>query len=193
MRLKRGLFAFMIFILIGCQDKLVVFFEDIYIGDNLETCLAKGNVQYKSYNTSLELVNTHIINYFTDSEVKFSKKNIVKEINLTFQPNQPNKGMKDAKEVFNFMTQYFCQRYSNMKTEVIDEEQFYDRYEIKSYLSGKKIIWETNNIIVTLKFYYNNPDYTPIPRMGDEVCFDWTGDFAEDIKGEWVELIILAK
>ena len=111
MRLKEFLFVVIIFILSGCQNKQVVLFEDIYIGDNLETCLAKGTIRYNpDYNketilendiSMIELANNYIASsYFTNSEVKFDWKNVVKEIELKFQ--QEKRG-KTAKDVFSFM------------------------------------------------------------------------------------------
>lgn len=80
---------------VGSQNKPVVLFENIYVGDNLETCLAKGYVQYNlDYNNEtliesdismIELVNNYIAStYFTNSGVVFGKNNIVKEIKLKF-------------------------------------------------------------------------------------------------------------
>ncbi len=80
------------------QNKAEVFFEKIYIGDNLETCLAKGAVQYQYYiNDLLQLANTNVaMNYFTSSEVRFDNNNIIKEIHLLFKQNE--KGYEDGYE-----------------------------------------------------------------------------------------------
>ena len=43
--LKKYVLAITLFCLVGCQPKPEVLFENIYIGDNLETCLAKGTIQ----------------------------------------------------------------------------------------------------------------------------------------------------
>lgn len=173
------------------QNKAEVFFENIYIGDNLETCLAKGAVQYQYYiNDLLQLANTNVaMNYFTSSEVRFDNNNIIKEIHLLFKQN--NEG-KSSKDVFDFMTQYFCQRYRGMKTEKFSEEKLYQK--MKCTQNGMKIIWETDKIKITLKSYYSTPDYTPVIRKSEnEVAFDWGKDIAEEIKGRWVELNIIAK
>ena len=124
--LKKYVLGITLFFFVGCQSKPEVFFENINVGDNLETCLAKGTVQNNpDYNketlikndiSMIELANNHIANsYFTNSEVIFDRNNIIKEIVLKFQQDKKGKG-KTAKEVFNYMTQYFCQRYQGMKT-----------------------------------------------------------------------------
>ena len=211
MRLKEFLFVVIIFILSGCQNKQVVLFEDIYIGDNLETCLAKGTIRYNpDYNkeiilendvSMIELANNYIASsYFTNSEVKFDWKNVVKEIELKFQ--QEKRG-RTAKDVFSFMTQYFCQRYQGMKTEIIDEEKVYDRYEectVKFRREGMANIWETNKIKIILKSYDNtlldrynvhkalNPDDSDLHLLKYLVWLD-----IDSNEGKWVELNIVAK
>ena len=67
--LKKYVLGITLFCLVGCQPKPEVLFENIYIGDNLETCLAKGAVQYSSNHDKLELTNIIADTYFTDSEV----------------------------------------------------------------------------------------------------------------------------
>lgn len=137
------------FCLVGCQSQPEVFFENINIGDNLDACLAKGTVQYNSdYNkktvienniSKIELANNYIYDsYFTNSEVKFDKNDIIQEIVLKFQQDKKNTG-KTAKEVYNYMTQYFCQRYQNMRTMTINEEiadKNYDKYSVKFIQEG---------------------------------------------------------
>ena len=209
MRLKEFLFVVIIFIVSGCQNKPVVLFEDIYIGDNLETCLAKGTVRYNpDYNTEtiiendismIELANNYIASsYFTNSEVKFDRKNVVKEIELKFQ--QKKKG-RTSKEVFGYMTQYFCQYYQGMKTEIIDEEKVYDRYEectAKFRREGMANIWETNKIKIILKSYDNTLlDRYNVHKALEPDGWDPLGYLIrldiESKEGKWVELKIIAK
>lgn len=201
MRLKIFFLFTMLFLIICFQNgygqnyrksnKPEVFFENIHIGDNLETCLAKGTVQYR-HNSHKFKLNSDIVNqYFYYSNVKFDEKNIIKEAELKF--HQP-RSKKTAEEVFNFMTQYFCQRYSGMKTTEINEERLHEDYDMKCRHEGIKIVWETDKIKIILKSYYNTPDYTPIPRSSEnEVVFDWGADAAKELKGNWVELNITAK
>lgn len=202
MKLKNILLCAMLFFLASCskgeaqiyknranQSKPEVFFENIYIGDNLETCLAKGTVQYH-INDLLQLANTNVaMSYFTSSEVRFDNNNIIKEIHLLFKQRKDG---KTGKDVFNFMTQYFCQRYKGMKTEKFCEEKLYQK--MKCTQDGMRIIWETDKMKIILKSYYSTPDYTPVIRKSEnEVAFDWGKDIAEEIKGRWVELNIIAK
>ena len=70
--LKKYVLGITLFCLVGCQPKPEVLFENIYIGDNLETCLAKGTVQNNpDYNketvikndiSMIELANNNIAN-----------------------------------------------------------------------------------------------------------------------------------
>ena len=71
----------MLFFLFGNSKE--IFFENINVGDDLETCLANGSVQYKNNGISLELPSSNIAtNYFTYNVVKFDQDNIIKEIKL---------------------------------------------------------------------------------------------------------------
>ena len=209
--LKKYVLGITLFFFVGCQSKPEVFFENINVGDNLETCLAKGTVQNNpDYNketlikndiSMIELANNHIANsYFTNSEVIFDKNNIIKEIVLKFQQDKKGKG-KTAKEVFNYMTQYFCQRYQGMKTETINEEKEDNQYKelgIKFSQEGMTNIWETNKIKMILKSYDNtlidryNVHATlnsePLSVMNSLKWWD-----IESKEGKWVELNISVK
>lgn len=184
-------FGLALFSLVGCQTKPIVFFENINIGDNLETCLANGTIQYRNNDNEFKL-NSDIVNkYFNYSDVQFDERNIIKEAVMKYHHTKSN---NTAEEVFNFMTQYFCQRYSGMKTTEINEERLHEDYDMKCRHEGIKIVWETDKIKIILKSYYNTPDYTPIPRNSEnEVVFDWGADAAKELKGNWVELNITAK
>ena len=209
--LKKYVLGITLFFFVGCQSKPEVFFENINVGDNPETCLAKGTVQNNpDYNketlikndiSMIELANNHIANsYFTNSEVIFDKNNIIKEIVLKFQQDKKGKG-KTAKEVFNYMTQYFCQRYQGMKTETINEEKEDNQYKelgIKFSQEGMTNIWETNKIKMILKSYDNtlidryNVHATlnsePLSVMNSLKWWD-----IESKEGKWVELNISVK
>ena len=164
----------MLFLLVACQNsnesndkksnKAEVFFENIYVGDNLESCLAKGTVQYNTdykaessvseQNYMLELANNNIaISYFPFAGVWFDNDNIVNRIELKFHQIEQTESDKTAKEVFNFMTQYFCQRYQGMKTEIVKEK--WEKHNLKFKKEGFKNIWETNKVKIILQFYNN--------------------------------------
>ena len=190
--LKKYVLGITLFCLVGCQPKPEVLFENIYIGDNLETCLAKGAVQYSSNHDKLELTNIIADTYFTDSEVTFNEKSIVKEMKLKLHQT---KNSKTAKEVFNYLTQYFCQRYQGMKTEPISEKQTDDNSNINYSQHGVKNIWETNNIKIVMKSYNNIVDdriYRADPNSTVDFYWVWASA-VEEIEGNWAELIITAK
>ena len=195
---KKYILSISLIFLVGCQFKPEVLFENINVGDNLEVCLAKGFVQHNTNDENLfELRNNNIANtYFTNSEVKFDEKSTVKEIKLKF--HESKKG-KTAKEVFNFMTQYFCQRYEGMKTEKIDEKWEDERLERLAFKKeGIKNIWETNKTKIILESYRNTRIY--IPQEGSNYSSTALGtaeymlnQFANSYIGEWVQLKIIAK
>ena len=209
--LKKYVLGITLFFFVGCQSKPEVFFENINVGDNLETCLAKGTVQnnpdynkvtlFKNDISMIELANNHIANsYFTNSEVIFDRNNIIKEIVLKFQQDKKGKG-KTAKEVFNYMTQYFCQRYQGMKTETINEEKEDNQYKelgIKFSQVGMTNIWETNKIKMILKSYDNTliDRYNVHATLNSEPfsvmnSLKWWD--IESKEGKWVELNISVK
>ena len=204
--LKKYVFGITFCFMVGCQSKPVVFFENINVGDNLETCLAKGTVQNnpgynvktiapKFDNNMFELANNNIANSnFTYTGVEFDENNIVREIKLKFHQKETG---KTAKEVFNFMTQYFCQRYQGMKTEEVNEEWETDSDNLKYQKMGMKNIWETNKLKIILKSY-------DAIRTDKSSTYDENGQWQlylavrEDIakiyyNGNWVELNIIAK
>lgn len=226
MKLK-NFFLFIILIhLVACQNgnepnhrnsnKAEVFFENIYVGDKLESCLAKGAVQFNiDYNAEssvqeqknmLELANNNVASpYFSFAGVWFDNNNIINRIELKF--HQKENG-KTAKEVFNFMTQYFCQRYQGMKTETVAEEWEHDA-DLKFNKEGFKNIWETNKVKIILQFYDNSliHVYSRIKKdpiihsdenriyRGKHIDFGeifWSEKAKEHI-GYWVEVNILAK
>lgn len=203
--LKKYVLGIALFFLVGCQTKPEVFFENINIGDNLETCLAKGTIQNNpDYNAKtlapneknmFELANSNIANfYFSNSGVWFDGNNIVSEIRLKYHQIETG---KTAKEVFNYMTQYFCQRYQGMKTEEVNEEWETDSYNLKYQKEGMKNMWETNKLIIILQSY-------EAIRKDKSSVNDENGQWSlslsvrEDVakryyNGNWVELNIIAK
>lgn len=192
-QLKTTVLGFISLCLIGCQSQSEVLFENINIGDTLESCLANGTVCYGDNEiSSFELANSPIANsYFSSSEVIFDYNNTVKEIRLKFHQETPH---KTAKEVFNYMTQYFCQRYQSMKTEQVDTVQIDREAHIEYSQSGIKHIWNTDNIKVVMMSYTNvvlDRTYRPDSSGAD---FHWVWEWAIDnIEGNYVELIISAK
>lgn len=199
-------FGLALFSLVGCQTKPIVFFENINIGDNLETCLANGTVQSNpDYNIKtlapkfdtemFELANSNIANAnFTYTGVIFDENNIISEIRLKHHQDEKE---ETAKEVFNYMTQYFCQRYQGIKTEDINEEWETDSYNLKYNKKGVKNIWETNKLKVILQSYV-------AIRVDQPSVYDENGEWSlslsirEDMakryyNGNWVELQISVK
>lgn len=171
------------------SNKPEVFFDNIYIGDNLETCLAKGAVQYRHHDNKFKL-NSNIVNkYFYYSDVRFDERNIIKEAELKFHQS---KCENTAEEVFSLMTQYFCQRYTGMKTEIIKENIADDKWDIKYRQEGVRNIWETNKIRIILISYNIAPDYNYI-NSKSQGGYNWGADHAKEIQGKWVELNIIAK
>ena len=173
--------------MVGCQSKPVVLFENINIGDNLETCLANGTVQ-QQYNNEFKLAKTNsIVNHFSYSEVKFDENNIIKDIELTFRQKDKE---QTATEVFSFMTQYFCQRYHGMKTESFSDTKQHEKFELKYWQEGMKNIWETDKIKIILKTYTNSAIHDV---YHSELEYNFARKNEEEIKGHWVKLNIVAK
>ena len=190
--------------MIGCQSQPEVLFENIYIGDTLESCLANGTVQYNpdyniktlapNFKNQFELANCSLANSnFSNTGVWFDNNNIVKRIEFSFHQKETG---KTAKEVFNFMTQYFCQRYHGMRTDTVNEQWETDSYELKYEKEGVMNIWETDKLIITLLSYdniridksyaYNGNNWSLYDSVREDVArlyFD----------GNWVELKIEVK
>ena len=87
-KLKKHVIGITLLFLVGCQTQPEVFFENINIGDNLETCLAKGVIKYKfdhHYDNGkrLALSDNITTNYLPYTEVKFDDNNIVKELEFS--------------------------------------------------------------------------------------------------------------
>lgn len=188
----------------GCQSQPELLFENIYIGDTLESCLANGTVQHNpdyniktlapNFKNQFELANCSLANsYFSNTGVWFDNNNIVKSIEFSFHQKETG---KTAKEVFNFMTQYFCQRYHGMRTDTVNEQWETDSYELKYEKEGVRNIWETDKLIITLLSYdniridksyaYNGNNWSLYDSVREDVArlyFD----------GNWVELKIEVK
>lgn len=190
-QLNTFIWNFITFCLIGCQSQPEVLFENINVGDNIQTCLAKGAIQYQN-EYAYRLGNQSIANsYFTYNEVKFDENSVVDEISLFFC--QRNAG-KTANDVFSFMTQYFCQRYTQMKTRAFDEEKKGEDFDGRYWHKGMINSWETENVHIQLKSYTNTLiDYQFKPHSGDKVVFAWDDDAAKETQGNFVELKISAK
>ena len=190
-KLKKHVIGITLLFLVGCQTQPEVFFENINIGDNLETCLAKGVIKYKfdhHYDNGkrLALSDNITTNYLPYTEVKFDDNNIVKELEFSRHADY-----EAVEEAFSFMTQYFCQRYENMATEKIDEVKDEGNYR----QIGSKNIWETNKIKIILSSYNNMVDWQAVARNAEKPGSNgWIEEqFAKEKQGYWVELIITAK
>lgn len=204
-QLKTIIWSFIAFCLLGCQSHPEVLFENIYIGDTLESCLANGTVQQNpdydietlapNFKNQFELANSSLANSnFSNTGVWFDNNHIVKSIELSFHQKESG---KTAKDVFNFMTQYFCQRYHGMRTDTVNEQWESDSYDLKYDKEGVKNIWETDGLRITLLSY----DAT---RVNHSSVYDENGNWSvylsirEDIAkryydGKWVELKIVVK
>ena len=201
---KTIIWSFITFCLIGCQSQPEALFENIYIGDTLESCLANGTVQHNpdynietlapNFKNQFELSNSSLANSnFSYTGVWFDNNHIVKSIELSFHQKETG---KTAKEVFNFMTQYFCQHYHGMRTDTVNEQWETDSYELKYEKEGVRNIWETDKLIITLLSYdniridksyaYNGNNWSLYDSVREDVArlyFD----------GNWVELKIEVK
>ena len=198
MKLMMTFFYTMLFFLFSNSKE--VFFENINVGDDLETCLANGSVQYQTNSNVLELASDNIaMDYFTFNEVQFDENHIIKEIKFTFHQN--DKTNKTAQEVSNSMIEYFCQHYQGMEIKEIHKEEKVEEYkanEIKVIKKGRKNSWQTNKINITLLSYSRSiMDRTKVYQLLNGEPFDptawlmWLGlDYDE---GDWVELQIQAK
>lgn len=189
--LKKHVIGITLLFLVGCQTQPEVLFENINVGDNLETCLAKGTIKYKfdhHYDNGKRLVLADNIatNYLPYTEVKLDDNNIIKELEFKLHSDD-----KTVEEAFSFMTQYFCQRYENMTSEKIDEVKDDGNYREL----GSKNIWETNKIKIILSSYDNIIDWQAISRNVEKTGSDgWLENAtARDIQGYWVELTITIK
>lgn len=191
---KKYILSISLIFLVGCQFKPEVLFENINVGDNLETCLSKGAVvQTRRHQENIfELGNNNIAStYFDKSEVKFDSNNKVKEIELSY--HEQKKG-KSAQEVYNYMTQYFCQLYKGIKTKKLNEA--WELHGFSWEKEGMQNIWETNQIKITLNFYLNKPIYGQdestgnYNSLGRKVASYWERN---TYGGEWVELKITIK
>lgn len=204
-QLKTIICGLITFCLIGCQSQPEVLFENIYIGDTLESCLANGTIQHNpdyniktlapNFKNQFELSNSSLANSnFSYTGVWFDNNHIVKSIELSFHQKESG---KTAKEVFNYMTQYFCQLYQGMKTEEVNEEWVTDSYNLEYQKNGIKNIWETNKLKIILESY-------DAIREDKTSVYDENGQWSlylsvrEDVArryydGKWVELNITAK
>ena len=191
---KKYILSISLIFLVGCQFKPEVLFENINVGDNLETCLSKGAVvQTRRHQENIfELGNNNIAStYFDKNEVKFDSNNKVKEIELSY--HEQKKG-KSAQEVYNYMTQYFCQLYKGIKTKKLNEA--WELHGFSWEKEGMQNIWETNQIKITLNFYLNKPIYGQdestgnYNSLGRKVASYWERN---TYGGEWVELKITIK
>ena len=192
--LKKHVIVITLLFLVGCQPKSEILFENINIGDNLETCLAKGAIKYifdHHYDNGkrLALSDNITTNYLPYTEVKFDDNNIIEELEFSRHADY-----EAVEETFNFMTQYFCQRYKNMVTEKIDEVKEKGNYR----QIGNKNIWETNKIKIILSSYNNMVDWQVVARniekSGSDRWDAWVeNEKAKNIQGYWAKLSITAK
>lgn len=203
-QLKTIICGLITFCLIGCQSQPEVLFENIYIGDTLESCLANGTIQHNpdyniktlapNFKNQFELANSSLADSnFSNTGVWFDNNHIVKSIELSFHQKESG---KTAKEVFNFMTQYFCQRYQGIRTETLNEQWITDSYELKYEKEGVRNIWETDKLKITLLSYDNIRIDKPYVYNGN----NWSlyDSVREDVArlyfdGNWVELKIIVK
>jgi hypothetical protein len=191
--LKTLILSIMAAAVVGCQQAPETFFENINVGDNVETCMAKGAVRYQN-GYDYKLANNYIADsFFTYNNVKFDSQNIINEVKMSIHRKDDASA---AKDLFSFMTQYFCQRYSGMKTNKISEEKTAENGQIVYNQDRVTNTWETDRIRIILTSYHNTLISYPrnVASSNGAVVFNWTADIAEnDIKGSFVELKICAK
>lgn len=140
--------------IINAQSK--VFFSQIYLGDNLEKCIANGLVQSTggatAWNThDWELTDYNIKSYFPRTGVAFDSKNQVKEIELLASNylHHESKSDVDVKRSFNYILRYFTQQYSGMRQKQINTKDTSSCL----YNVGTEYVWETSDLIIQVKFY----------------------------------------
>ena len=187
--MKKAILA-LFFIIIGnnafAQSK--VFFDNISVGDNLEKCIAKGLVESTGGPNAgtpfeWELTDSNIKIHFQRTGVVFDNNNIVKEIELLASDytNKNNRKSVDVKKSFNYMLQYFSQRYTGMKQRDFKTEGISScLYDV-----GKEYYWETSNLLIKVQLYnniHNEEAHDKQNRALGDFCMDeWmrSGKFAK--------------
>lgn len=172
--------------LLYAQNRKPVFFGAISCGDNLEKCITNGWVQHTGGETAWlsydwKLIDSNITSRFPRAGVVFDSRNIIQEIHLISTNLNSGSPKDDTKGAFNYMLQYFCQRYSGMK-----KKDVYEREGECLYNVGTEYYWETPYIHIRLRHFtlaHNENMCTSKP-----VCFNYT-----ILGGTYAEVIITRK
>ncbi len=154
-----------------------MFFENISVGDNLEKCIAKGLVEstggpHAGTPFEWELTDSNIKIYFQRTGAVFDNNNIIKEIELLASDytNKNNRKSVDVKKSFNYMLQYFSQRYTGMKQRDFKTEGVSScLYDV-----GKEYYWETSNLLIKVHFIVTSTMRKLMPNKTEHLeIFVW--------------------
>lgn len=155
-----------------------VFFENFNIGDKLEKCLANGLIQssggpHAGTPFEWELTDPNIKSYFQRTGVVFDNNNNIKEIELLASKYKYHDGYPnvDVGKSFNYMLQYFSQRYSGMeKGEFNTKDDTSCLYEV-----GTEYVWNTSYLTIKVQLYhtvYNATAHAKKNSSLGDVCMD---------------------
>lgn len=131
-----------------------VFFEKFNIGDKLEECLANGLIESSGGQFEWELTDSDIKTYFQRTGVVFDNNNTIQEIELlayNYTNLNTNQNV-DVSRSFNYMLQYFSQRYSGMKKGEFDtkDDTTYCLYEV-----GTEYVWNTPDLTIRVQLFHS--------------------------------------
>lgn len=155
---KTSLFIYLLLIgNLACVQPQV-FFENFNIGDKLEKCLASGLIQssggpHAGTPFEWELTDPNIKTYFQRTGVVFDNNNNIKEIDLLASKYKYHDGYPnvDVGNSFNYMLQYFSQRYSGMKKGEFNtkDDTTYCLYEV-----GTEYVWNTPDLTIRVQLFH---------------------------------------
>lgn len=175
------------------QDTKGTFFGPISCGDNLEKCIQNGWVQHTGGETlwlsyDWKLTDSNITSHFPRAGVVFDSRNIIQEIHLISTNHNYIDPKDDTEEAFNYMLQYFCQRYKGMK-----QRDYYKSTNHCLYDTGIEYFWETQNLVIRLRHYKtahneNKCNPTVVGFSNGGYCLDYRMS-----AGTYTEVIITKK
>lgn len=156
--MKKSLFIYLLLIGNLACTQPQVFFEKINIGDKLEKCLANGLFQssggpHAGTPFEWELTDSDIKTYFQRTGVVFDNNNTIQEIELlayNYTNLNTNQNV-DVSRSFNYMLQYFSQRYSGMKKGEFNtkDDTTYCLYEV-----GTEYVWNTPDLTIRVQLFH---------------------------------------
>lgn len=166
-------------------------YGNIYLTDNIETCLAKGTVQSTRKSivnpTGFTLANNSFIGIpFEKSAVKFNNNNNIEYVKLSTKHGYKESNVSDNTEsIFNQALQNLCRQYSNMQMYTIDKTIEGDGYIRRMQGQGYK--WETTNKIIKLEHYTGSIYNTENLNMNAGLSIT-LAIYKEEYCGNFVEL-----